>query len=81
MQTYTLKHFLHTDLNVTSDQSSKDNSLLEAVQVPITLHDDSFRIKTGALLEFEQQRNQMIQTICHLEAENKGIKNEVDFCR
>ncbi len=62
---------VQADLNITGD--SKDNSLLEVVQAPDT-GDDSFRLTTGALLEFENQRNQMILTIANQELEIKLLK-------
>jgi len=48
MKQYNLRS-ISNGLDVTGDQSSKDNSLLEIVQEP-SQKDDSFRITTSALL-------------------------------
>ncbi len=69
---------IQADLNLTGD--SKDNSLLEVVQAPNT-GDDSFRLTTGALLEFENQRNQMILTLATQESEIKVLRQDNECLR
>jgi hypothetical protein len=62
---------------MTSEQSLNDNSLLEMV----TPQDDSFRLTTSALIEFENQRNFMLQSFQSLEHDNKALKVEIELQR